>query len=142
MTVDLQGRVMALDYGTKRTGVAVTDPLRIICTPLKTVETPTLMSFLEDYFTTEYVSILVIGQPLNNEGLPTRMEDDIRGLIKKVKQKYPTLQIERIDESFSSSKAQQIIFQSGAKRKKRQDKSLIDKISAAVILQEYMERLS
>lgn len=136
---DLQGRIMSLDYGTRRTGIAVTDPLRLIATGLDTVETHRLFPYLEAYFKKEKVSLLIIGLPLHADGTATKLEDDIRGFIRKIQKSYPDLTIDRIDESFSSAKAKQVIFQSGASRKKRQDKSLLDKVSASLILQEYMD---
>lgn len=140
MEGNLSGRIMAIDYGTKRTGIAVTDPLRIIPTALDTIDTNKLMDFLDGYFSREFVSLIVVGLPLHNDGTPTRLEEDIRGFLRSVQKKYPSLTVERVDEAFSSAKAQQIILQSGARRKKRQDKSLVDKVSAAVILHEFMDR--
>lgn len=136
---DLPGRIMSLDYGTKRTGIAVTDPLRLIATGLDTVDTHKLFTYLESYFKKEKVSLLIIGLPLHTDGTATKLEDDIRGFIRKIQKTYPDLTIDRIDESFSSAKAKQFILQSGASRKKRQDKSLLDKVSASIILQEYMD---
>lgn len=136
---DLPGRIMSLDYGSKRTGIAVTDPLRLIATGLDTVDTHKLLPYLEAYFSKEKVSLLIIGLPLHADGTATKLEDDIRGFIRKIQKSYPDLPIDRIDESFSSAKAKQVILQSGASRKKRQDKSLLDKVSASLILQEYMD---
>ena len=136
---DLPGRIMSLDYGTKRTGIAVTDPLRLIATGLDTVDTHKLFPYLEAYFSKEKVSLLIIGLPLHADGTATKLEDDIRGFIRKIQKIFPDLTVDRIDESFSSAKAKQIILQSGASRKKRQDKSLLDKVSASLILQEYMD---
>lgn len=136
---DLPGRIMSLDYGTKRTGIAVTDPLRLIATGLDTVDTHKLFPYLEAYFSKEKVSLLIIGLPLHADGTATKLEDDIRGFIRKIQKIFPDLTVDRIDESFSSAKAKQIILQSGASRKKRQDKSLLDKVSASLLLQEYMD---
>jgi putative Holliday junction resolvase len=135
------GRIMAIDYGRKRTGIAVTDSLRIAANGLPTIETNQIHAFLKDYFSKESVDIVVIGFSAHIDGTPTAIEADIQLLISFFKNHFPAITIERMDESYSSIRAREIILQSGAGQKKRRDKSLVDKISAVLILQEFMERL-
>ena len=137
-----QGRILAIDYGLKRTGLAVTDPLRIIASPMETVETAQLMAYLEKYFAQESVSALLIGLPLHKDGTATSVESNIQNFIRSIEKKYPLMPIIRRDESYTSVRAKEAIIASGARKKKRQDKSLIDKVSAAILLQEYLETLN
>lgn len=132
-------RFMALDYGTRRTGIAVSDPLQIIAQGLDTVPTDTLWEYLKTYFAQESVEVLVIGQVQRRDGSATTFEADIQQLIEKLKKAYPALEITRWDETFTSKLAEQSIRQSVSKKKKRRDKGLIDRVSATIILQEYME---
>jgi len=132
------GRIMALDYGTKRCGLAVTDPLQIIATPLTTVETAKLNDFFDDYLKTETVDCLVIGEPVMNDGTPTMLEEKIQKFIENFQKKHNQVQIARQNEAYTSQMASEAIRFSVKSRKKRQDKSLIDKVSAFIILQEYM----
>lgn len=132
-------RILAIDYGMKRTGIAVTDELQIIATALDTVETSKLFEFLEKYLSENKVQEIVVGLPMRMHGEVGQLETEIQKFISKFIEKYPTIPVFRQDESFTSKMASQTIFQSGAKKKKRQDKSLIDKVSATIILQSYME---
>lgn len=132
-------RIIAIDYGMKRTGIAVTDELQIIATALDTIETPKLIDFLQKYLSENNVSEMVVGLPMRMHGEVGQLETEIQKFIQKVKAKFPALPVQRQDESFTSKMASQAIFMSGAKKKKRQDKSLIDKVSATIILQSYME---
>ena len=132
-------RVLAIDYGTKRTGIAVTDPLKIIPNPLDTVSTASLFDFLADYLAKEEVELIVVGEPLHPDGNPTRIHHLVIGLVRKLRKAYPGIEVELHDESFTSEDAKKLILQSGAKKKKRRDKSLIDKVSAALILSDYLE---
>ncbi|MCI5083856.1 MAG: Holliday junction resolvase RuvX [Saprospiraceae bacterium] len=132
-------RIMAIDYGTKRTGIAVSDPLQIIANGLNTVPTNTLMDFLEEYFKAEEVETIVIGEPRHADGNPTHVTPLVIGLERKLKKLYPEKTVLLQDEAFTSADARQIILQSGAKKKKRREKGLVDKISAVLILQAYME---
>ena len=132
-------RIIAIDYGMKRTGIAVTDELQIIATALDTIETSKLISFLEKYFSENSIQEIVIGLPMRMHGEVGQLETEIQKFIETLKTKFPTLPIFRQDESFTSKMASQAIFDSGIKKKKRQDKSLIDKVSATIILQSYME---
>ncbi len=133
------GRMMAIDYGAKRCGIAVTDPLRIIPTALETVLTTELHAYLKKYFSAELVNILVIGYPEHKDGNPTyvtKLVDDFLIIFTK---SYPDIKVYKVDESFTSSRAMNIILQSGVPMKKRRDKALVDKVAAVLILEEFME---
>ena len=130
---------MAIDYGTKRTGIAVTDPLQLIASGLETVATAALFEFLEDYMSREEVETIVVGEPLHPDGKPAQIAHLVVGFVRKLKKLYPDLNIVMHDERFTSVEAKKIILQSGVSKKKRRDKALVDKVSAVLILQEYME---
>jgi putative Holliday junction resolvase len=136
------GRILAIDYGLKRTGIAVTDPLQIIATALETVETSTLVNFLKNYFQKETVDEVVIGMPkkLNNEDSDTAPE--IRKFIELFKKNFASTAINEVDERFTSSLAQQAMITGGMKKKDRQIKGNVDKISATLILQSYLQSKS
>lgn len=131
-------RILALDFGTKRTGIAVTDELQIIASGLTTVETKTLIPFLTDYFEKEFVELVVIGEPkqLNNE--VSQSESAIQFFLNKFKKTFPKMQIQREDERFTSKIAFQTMIDSGLNKKQRQNKALVDEISATIILQSYL----
>lgn len=131
-------RILAIDYGAKRTGIAVTDPLRIIASPLETVPTTTLLSFLKQYFEQEEVSTVVVGEPLYPDGQPAQLHHLVVGLVRRLRKDFPDLEVELHDERYTSEDAKQVILQSGAGQKKRRDKSLVDKVSAALILSDYL----
>lgn len=130
---------MALDVGAKRTGIAVTDPLRIIATALSTVSTQELVPFLKNYFETEQVEVVIVGEPKQMDSSPSESAKMINKVITKLKQSIPGINIERMDERFTSKMASQVIAQSGKTKKERQKKELIDTVSATIILQSYME---
>ncbi|MEN0004083.1 MAG: Holliday junction resolvase RuvX [Bacteroidota bacterium] len=132
-------RILAIDYGTKRTGIAVTDPLQIIASGLDTVATQDLFAFLAHYFEQEEVETVVVGEPLHLDGQPTKIAHLVVGFVRKLQKLYPQIKVVLHDERYTSEDAKAIILQSGAKRKKRRDKALIDKVSAALILQDYMD---
>ena len=132
-------RILAIDYGTKRTGLAVTDPLQIIANGLDTVPTADLLEYLSTYFQKEAVETIVLGEPLYPDGNPAQIHHLVIGFSRKLKKLYPDKEVVLHDERFTSEDAKRAILMSGAKRKKRQDKSLVDKISAVIILQDYME---
>lgn len=132
------GRIIAIDYGSKRTGIAVTDPLRIVPNGLPTVETRKLFAFIDQYFEKEQVDILVIGYPSHLDGNQTYVTVEIENFLKNFSAKYPDVKIFRQSEWFTSRQAKQIILQSGINKTKRKDKSLVDKISAVIILEEFM----
>ncbi|HUS85876.1 MAG TPA: Holliday junction resolvase RuvX [Bacteroidales bacterium] len=134
------GRIVAIDYGKKRTGIAVTDPARIIATPLVTVRTSDLEKFLMEYTEREIVDSFVIGYPaqLNNE--PSEMVKYIDPFINRVKKIFPGMDIHLVDERFTSSIAKRAMIEGGMKKKDRQNKGNIDRISASLILQSFLEQ--
>ncbi|MBR2866812.1 MAG: Holliday junction resolvase RuvX [Alistipes sp.] len=131
-------RLIAIDYGTKRTGLAVTDPLGIIASPLETVDTKQLERFLADYFTREDVAVIVVGYPRQMNGKPSDTMRYIEPLIGRLRHAYPEKRVVAYDERFTSVLAQRTIRESGIGKMARRDKSLVDKVSAAIILQDYM----
>jgi len=131
-------RVLALDFGGKRTGIATTDPLQMIASPLTTVHTPDLMDFLTNYFKEEDVSTLVVGQPTRHDGSFSPIEKDILLFIDKFKKQNPDIIIHRINEMFSSKDAMKALIDSGVKKKKRKDKKLLDSTAATILLQEFL----
>lgn len=133
------GRILAIDYGYKRCGIAVTDENRIIATPLETVEKYLLLSFIEKYLLKNTVDIFVIGQPIDMKGNASEVEPEIRGFIKKLRKQFPDIPVERYDERFTSRLALQSLIDAGATKSQRKEKGTIDKVSAAIILQSYMQ---
>lgn len=131
-------RILALDYGTKRTGIAVTDELQIIASGLTTVKTPDLVPFLEKYFKEEKVEKILVGEPKQKDDTPSESEVFIAEFLKKFSKKFPEMPVERVDERYTSKMAFQTMIDSGLKKKKRRDKALIDEISATIILQNYL----
>ena len=134
------GRIMAIDYGRKRTGLAVTDELRLIATALTTVETPKLMEYLSDYVVREKVDCFVVGEAKRMDNTPSESARYIEPFVVKLKEKYPQIPVERVDERFTSKMAFQAMIDGGLKKKQRQNKALIDTVSAVIILQSYMQR--
>ena len=132
---------MAIDYGTKRTGLAVTDPLRIIAGALETVETKQLEKFLADYFSKNDVDIIVLGRPSQMNGQPSETMRFIEPLAGRLRHAYPDKEIVLYDERFTSVIAQRAILDSGIGKMARRDKALVDRVSATIILQSYMESL-
>jgi putative Holliday junction resolvase len=132
------GRILAIDFGLKRTGIAITDEMQIIASGLTTVETKNLLSFLDSYLKDENVELFLIGLPkqMNNEA--SESEQHISPFITKLENKYPTIPIKRIDERFTSKIAFQTMIDSGLKKKQRKNKAMIDEISATLILQSYL----
>ena len=133
---------MAFDYGTKRIGIAVTDPLQIIATALTTVHPEQIWTFLKDYFKDEQVQTFVVGKPLQMDGTDSESAQHVIGFVRKLKKEYPHIQVVEVDERFTSKMASSAIAQSGMKKNKRQNKGLIDTVSATLILQTYMETKS
>ncbi len=133
------GRILAIDYGLKRTGIAVTDPLKIIASALTTVSTPELLDFLKQYCSTEEVESFVIGLPLHADGNPTQIAPQADKLAQDLQKLYPEKSVFRQDERYTSFNAKLIIMQSGVKKQKRRDKALVDKVAAALILEQYMQ---
>ena len=134
------GKALAIDYGKVRCGLAETDDLKIIASGLPTVQTLELFSFLSSYLKNNSVDELVIGQPLDLKGNLSPIETDILKFIEKFKIDFPTVNVFRLDERFTSKMASFFISQSGKSKKKRQDKGLIDKVSATIILQNFLEQ--
>jgi putative Holliday junction resolvase len=132
-------RILGIDYGTKRTGVATTDPLQIIVSGLDTVPTDSIFSFLEEYMGREEVEAIVVGDPRYPDGNPAQIAHLVKGFVRKIKKLFPDKEVFTWDESFTSEEAKRVIRQSGAKQKQRRDKALVDKISAVLILQDFME---
>jgi putative holliday junction resolvase len=133
------GRILAIDYGTKRTGLAVTDPLRIIATALETVETSGLIDYLKKYFVKETVDEVVIGMPRQLDNTDSATAPNVRKFIEKFKITFLSIPIQTIDERFTSSIAQRAMIDGGMKKKDRQVKGNVDKISATLILQDYLQ---
>ena len=131
-------RIMALDFGTKRTGIAVSDELKMIASGLTTVKTPELLDFLEKYFKEENVELVLVGEPKQKDDSASESEVYIQEFLKVFTKKFPEMPVKRIDERFTSKMAFQSMIDSGLKKKKRRDKALIDEISATIILQSYL----
>ena len=133
------GRIIAIDYGTKRTGLAVTDPLRIIANALETVETKGLEKWLADYFTKNDVDIIVLGKPSQMNGQPSETMRFIEPLATRLRRAYPDKEVVLYDERFTSVMAHRAMLESGIGKMARRDKALVDRISATIILQSYMD---
>lgn len=133
-------RILAIDYGLKRTGIAVTDEMQIIASGLTTVDSEKAIDFLRDYFVKERVEKVLIGEPKQMNGLPSQSAPLIEVFITKFVSQFPDMQLERVDERFTSKMAFQTMIDSGLKKKQRQDKGLIDEISATIMLQDYLSR--
>lgn len=133
------GRILAIDYGIKRTGIAVTDPERIIATGLTTVETSKLEAFLQDYCRKETVDIFVVGEARRMSGEPSQSMQYIEPFVRRLKEIFPEKPVERIDERFTSKLAFQAMIDGGLSKKQRQNKAMIDQVSATIILQDYLK---
>ncbi|MFY8020211.1 MAG: Holliday junction resolvase RuvX [Bacteroidia bacterium] len=133
------GRILAVDYGTKRVGLAVTDPSRIIASGLTTVHSKDIIKFLEDYIKKEPVDIFVVGKPLRLDGSDSESAVHVEKFISLLAKHFPQIPVERIDERFTSKIAQRSMLEMGLKKKDRQNKESVDQISAVLILQTYME---
>lgn len=133
-------RILALDYGMKRTGIAVTDELQIIASGLETVPSENLIPFLKEYFSKEQVIKVLIGEPKQMNGEPSESTPMIEAFVIKFKETFPEIQVVRVDERFTSKMAFQTMIDSGLKKKQRQNKALIDEISATIMLRDYLSR--
>ena len=133
------GRILAIDYGRKRVGLAVTDPLKMIANGLTTVHSKDIFLFLADYISKEDVEIIVVGYPVNLKNEGSQSLQFINPFIKKLINKYPEITIDTYDERFTSKMAKMAMIEGGMKKKDRQNKALTDKISAVIILQSYLE---
>lgn len=135
------GRILAIDYGIKRTGIAVTDPERIIASGLTTVNTPTLLQFLKDYCAKETVDTFLVGEAKHLDNTPSESMRYIEPFVAKLAETFPYKEIARIDERFTSKLAFQAMIDGGLKKKQRQNKGMIDQVSATIMLQDYMRTL-
>ena len=135
-------RVLAFDYGTKRIGIAVTDPFQIIATGLDTIHPKDIIEYLKKYLTTEKVELFVVGEPKQMNGSPSQSAPHIKGFITTLNKNFPEIPVERIDERFTSKMASAVVAQSGFKKTDRQNKERLDTISATIILQTYLEKKS
>jgi putative Holliday junction resolvase len=136
------GRILAIDYGSKRIGLAITDPMQIFASPLNTVSPKEFDNFIENYLKTEEVDAFVIGYPLQMNNQPSDAVKYINPFIKKLKKSYPEKVIHLADERFTSQMAFRTMIEGGVKKNKRQDKSMVDKISASIILQSFLDNRS
>ena len=135
------GRLLSIDYGTKRCGIAVTDTLQIIANGLTTVRTHDLLSFLKDYVSREDVECIVMGKPMQTNGAPSETYQKVMSVAKLLEKTFPNIPIKFYDERYTSVIAHQTMLEGGLRKKKRQDKALVDEISACIILQDYMNSL-
>jgi putative Holliday junction resolvase len=135
-------KALGIDYGKKRVGIAITDSLQIISSPLSTIETNQVFVFLKDLFKKEDIDCIVVGDPRNLDGIATDSTEITEEFVIKLSKKYPQILIKRIDERFTSKIAKQSILEAGTKKMKRRDKSLVDKVSAAIILQSYLANIN
>jgi putative Holliday junction resolvase len=133
------GRILAIDYGNKRVGLAVTDPLKIVANALDTVSAHDVLNYLEAYTAREQVEKFVVGLPKQMNGLNSESMQYIEPFVKKLKEKFPNIEVQFVDERFTSVLAHRTMLEGGLKKKDRQDKALVDRISATIILQTYME---
>ncbi len=135
------GRIVALDYGTVRTGVAVTDPMKLIASGLTTVNTKELVSFLRVYLEKEEVDLFIVGEPKQMNNTPSESEVFIQVFLQKMKSNFPTIPLQRYDERFTSKMARQSMVEGGLRKKQRSNKALVDEISATIILQSYLNSI-
>ena len=133
-------RILAIDYGTKRVGLAVTDPLKIIASALDTVHSKDVIVFLKAYLETEEVEAFVVGMPVNLDGADTNNTPHVKGFVKNLKKTFPDVPVHLHDERFTSKMALDAMIAGGSTKKDRREKGNIDKISATIILQSYMEK--
>ena len=134
-------RIISIDYGAKRTGLAVTDPLQIIATGLTTVESKQLIPFLKDYFTKEEVELIIIGEPKNWDDTDTHATPLVEKIIKQLEKNFPKIPIKKVDERYTSKMAKDAMLEMGMKKKERRDKKNVDIIAATIILQEYLQSI-
>jgi len=135
-------RILSIDYGLKRTGIAVTDPLQIIASGLTTVESKQLIPFLKNYFSKEPVELIIIGEPKNWDDSDTHATPLVERCIKDLQKNFPNIPIKKVDERFTSKMAKDSMLEMGLKKKQRRDKALVDEIAATILLQEYMRSVN
>jgi len=131
-------RIMAIDYGLKRTGIAVTDPLKIIASALTTIESARIFTFLEEYLKKEMVELILIGDPRNLDDSPTDMTTDIQRIIGILNKKFPEIPIKKVDERYTSLMASRAMVDMGMKKSRRREKGMVDQVAATMMLQEYL----
>jgi putative holliday junction resolvase len=134
-------RIISIDFGLKRTGIAVTDPLQIIATGLTTVHSKELISFLKDYFAKEQVELIIIGWPTNWDDSDTHATPLVKKCIESLKKNFPTMPIKTVDERYTSKMAKDAMLEMGLKKMQRRNKALVDEIAATIMLQEYLQRI-
>jgi putative Holliday junction resolvase len=134
-------RIISIDYGLKRTGIAVTDPLQIIATGLTTVHSKELIFFLKDYFEKEPVELIIIGEPKNWDNTDTHATPLVEKCIKDLQKNFPAIPIKKVDERYTSKMAKDAMLEMGMKKKDRRNKALVDEIAATIMLQEYLRGL-
>lgn len=132
------GRILAIDYGRKRTGIAVTDPLQIIASSLTTIDSARIFTFLKEYFQKEQVDLILIGDPRNLDDSPTDMTADVQRIIGILKTKFPNIPVKPVDERYSSVMASRAMIEMGMKKSLRKEKGMVDQMAAALLLQEYL----
>jgi putative Holliday junction resolvase len=135
-------RILCIDYGGKRTGIAVTDPLQIIATGLTTVDSKELITFLKKYFLQEEVELIIIGEPKNLDNSDTHATPLVKQAIKQIQKEFPLMPVKKVDERFTSKMAKQAMIDMGMKKKDRQNKRTVDEIAATIMLQEYLSSTS
>ena len=133
------GRILSIDYGGKRTGLAVTDPLQIIATGLTTVETSKLIPYLKEYFLKENVELIIIGMPSNWDDTDTHATPLVKKFLVELKKHFPQVPVKEVDERYTSKLASQAMVQMGMKKKQRREKGMIDQVAATIMLQEYLQ---
>jgi putative Holliday junction resolvase len=133
-------RILSIDYGLKRTGLAVTDPLQIIATGLTTVESKQLIPFLKDYFAREEVELIIIGEPKNWDDTDTHATPLVEKIINQLEKNFPKIPIKRVDERHTSKMAKDAMLEMGLKKMQRRNKKLVDEIAATILLQEYLRQ--
>lgn len=131
-------RILAIDYGSKRVGIAVTDPMQIVANGLTTIHSKDVMNYLAEYMEKETVDTIVIGYPTNLDGTETDATPLVKGFVRKIRKAFPAQTIETWNEQFTSKSAKNAMIEGGLRKKQRQDKALVDKISATLILQSYL----
>ena len=134
-------RIISIDYGAKRTGLAVTDPLQIIATGLTTIESKQLIPFLKDYFAREEVELIIIGEPKNWDDTDTHATALVEKIIKQLEKNFPEIPIKKVDERYTSKMAKDAMLEMGLKKMQRRNKKLVDEIAATIMLQEYLRQL-
>lgn len=135
------GRIICIDYGAKRTGIAVTDPLKIIATGLTAIDTKNIFDFLKKYFSSETVELILVGEPKNLDDSDTHATPLVHAFVKKLEREFAGLPVKKIDERFTSKMASAAMIEMGMKKKERQNKKNTDEIAATIMLQEYLNNL-